>query len=383
MRCNICNAALGAPLFEAGSDQALTSLCELRPGRTRVWECAQCTHLCGEALPDTGAYYETDYRILLDHDDEDQIYETRGADIVYRTDHQVATLLHKVELTAGARLLDYGCAKASTPRRLLASRSDIEVHLFDVSAMYREHWLRFTSPERCAIHQTPPNWQHRFDIITSFFALEHIPAPQATVEHVASLLRDDGVFYGIVPDTFGNVADFVVIDHVNHFTARSLHVLLTNAGFVDVRIDADAHRGALVFTARKNGVPSRAPDAAAIRQRSRDLAAYWAGLDARIRASESASGQEPAAIYGSGFYGAYIASVLHAPERVLCFLDSSPYQQGKTLFDRPVLAPPRLPEQVRVLYIGLNPKIARKVVSEMDWLAKRQLKLVFLDEDVA
>lgn len=383
MRCNICNTSLGTPLFEAGSDQALTSLCELRPGRTRVWECPACTHLRGEEMADTSAYYESDYRILLDHDEEDQIYEKHGDNIVYRTDHQVTTLLAKVNLKPSARLLDYGCAKASTPQRLLGKRADLQVHLFDVSAMYQEYWQRFTSRERCAIHETPDTWQGSFDIITSFFALEHIPAPQDTLRHVASLVRDDGVFYGIVPDTFGNVADFVVIDHVNHFTTLSLHMLLKAAGFSDIRIDADAHRGALVFTARKSGPPSPAPDATPLRKQSHELAAYWAGLDGRIRANEAAHTGSPAAIYGSGFYGAYIASVLKAPQNIQCFLDSSPYQQGKTLFGHPVLAPTNLPANVRVLYIGLNPKIARTVIAGMPWLAERQLKLVFLDEDKA
>ena len=69
---------MGEPIFAASSQHALTSLCEVRPGRARVWACSACGHLRGEELPDTGAYYESDYRILLNHDDEDQIYEVRG-----------------------------------------------------------------------------------------------------------------------------------------------------------------------------------------------------------------------------------------------------------------------------------------------------------------
>lgn len=382
MHCNVCHTKLGAPLYEAPSDHALTSLCELRLGRVRVWLCPTCGHLRGEALPDTHDYYDSNYRILLDHEDEDQIYSVQGEHIVYRTDHQVDTLLSKLDLPSGARLLDYGCAKASTPRRLLVSRPDLQVHLFDVSDMYVRHWQQFVSEGRWAMHDTPVEWQGRFNVITSFFALEHIPEPLDTIRRISALLADDGVFYGIVPDTFGNVADFAVIDHVNHFTDVSLHTLLRYAGFTDIHVDADVHRGALVFMAHKVGTPSLCPDLAASLAASHRLADYWIALGDRICAAEVNHADLPAAIYGSGFYGAYIASLLGKLDQVEFFLDASPFQQGKTLFGKSILPPSELPGHIRVLYIGLNPKIARATVAGMDWLCGRNLELVFLDEEV-
>lgn len=380
MHCNVCHTKLSEPLYEAPSDHALTSLCELRLGRVRVWLCPSCGHLRGEALPDTHDYYESNYRILLDHEDEDQIYSVQDGHILYRTDHQVATLLSKLDVPNGARVLDYGCAKASTPRRLLTSRSDLQMHLFDVSDMYLGHWQQFLSQERWAMHDTPAEWQGYFDVVTSFFALEHIPDPLETVRSIGALLSNSGVFYGIVPDTFGNVADFAVIDHVNHFTDVSLHTLLTGAGFTDIYIDADSHRGALVFTAHKTGSPSQCPDLVSSLTASRQLADYWTTLGDRICAAEAAGNGLPAAIYGSGFYGAYISSVLDAPDQVEFFLDASPFQQGKKLFGKAILPPPKLPAHIRLLYIGLNPKIARAAVAEMGWLQGRNLQLVFLDE---
>ena len=380
MKCNVCEAALGAPLHESASPQGLTSLCELRQARTRVWLCPQCAHLRGEELQDVEQYYESEYRILLDQDDEDQIYETHGERIVYRTDHQVATLLAKLQLPRDARLLDYGCAKASTPQRLLATRPDLQVHLFDVSRMYQRYWDRFVAPERQAVHETPAAWAGSFDAVTSFFSLEHIVQPARTAAHIASLLKPDGVLYGIVPDTFGNVADFVVVDHVNHFTAPSLHRLLADAGFRDIAIDSGAHRGALVFRASRSGSATPAPDIAPVSDAARKLARYWDGMGQRIRAAESASGDAPAAIYGSGFYGAYIVSTLAAPARLRCVLDRSPFRQGKQLFGLPILAPEACDPAVRTLYVGLNPSIARAAIAEMAWIRERGIRVVFLDE---
>jgi SAM-dependent methyltransferase len=385
MLCNVCNSPVGDPIFSSRSDTALTSLCEQRPGRVRVWSCSHCGHLLGDQLPGTEDYYASDYRILLDHDDEDQIYELRDGRIVYRTDHQVDVLLATIDLPPDALLLDYGCAKASTPNRLRASRPDLQVHLFDVSDMYVDHWNRFVPPERTAVHVTPEAWASRFDVVTSFFALEHIPKPLATVEKIAALLKHNGLFYAIVPDTFGNVADFVVIDHVNHFTCPSLQTLLRLAGFTDIRIHSTVHRGALVVVARK-GIDASATQSSALTDsldsvlaESKALAAFWSELDERIRAAESSHGGSECAIYGSGFYGAYIYTTLKDPARVRCFLDQSPFQQGKMLFGKPIISPQSLPADLHLLFVGLNPRIARQTIAQLGWPAERNLSFIFLD----
>jgi SAM-dependent methyltransferase len=378
--CNVCGDPLGAPLYDAGHEQALTSLCEPRGGRVRVWGCAGCGHLLGEPLPDTPGYYAHDYRILLDADDEDQIYEVRDGTVVYRTEHQVDVLRRKLALGPGTRLLDYGCAKASTPRALLRATPQLQVHLFDVSDMYRAHWEKVAPPERCAVHRTPEGWAGRFDVVTSFFALEHIPEPRESIRAIASLLADDGALYLVVPDTFGNPADLVVIDHVNHFTAPSLHRLLHDAGFRSIEVDADSHRGAFVVVARRRGPERPAPDAAETLERATALARYWSTLGERLRTEEARlADDEPVAIYGSGFYGAWIATALSRPDRVRCFLDRSPFQQGKTLFERPVVAPEALPDGVRTVFVGLNPRIARGALAGQPWLERRATRLAFLD----
>lgn len=380
MLCNVCNTRLGDPVYNPESPERLTSLCSTRDGSARVWSCPACGHLRGDELADTAAFYDVEYRISLDHEDEDQVYEVQGENIVYRTEHQARTLLARLNLPQGALLLDYGCAKASTPRHVLRERPDLQLHLFDVSEMYLAHWERLVAdPQRRATYRTPASWVGRFDVVTSFFALEHIPAPQEMVRHVASLLNEDGIFYGIVPDTFGNVADFLVADHVNHFTEPSLHRLLSDCGFTEISIDAGAHRGALVFSARRSGRATPPPALAPVLERSQRLAEYWQMLSDQLRAAEQQGGDAAAAIYGSGFYGAYIAKQLAHPERVRCFLDRSPFQQGKTLLERPVLAPEQLPAEVRTLYVGLNPAIAREALRDASWLDAERVRLVFLD----
>lgn len=379
--CNICGGALGRHIFEARSRRSLTSLCTLRDGRVRVWHCDACGHLQGEPLADERHYYETEYRILLNDVEEDQIYEIADGTPVYRADHQTRTLLEKLSLPNNATLLDYGCAKGTMASRLRSHRPDLNVCLFDISPLYRDHWQSVVSDDCQAVGDAPLEWTQKFDFVTTFFALEHVAAPVATVRKMAALLTDRGTLYGIVPDVFGNVADLVVCDHVNHFTASSLHRLLAGAGFASISIDDKAHRGALVFLASRYGKRATPPDLDAVAARARFLASHWKRVDDRIHSVEKSLRGKPFAIYGAGFYGSYVLNAMDDVGGVRVVLDASPFRQGESLFGIPIIRPELLPRDVCDVVIALNPATARQAVDGMSWLKSRGIRPIFLDGD--
>ena len=379
MICNICGAELDAPLYAANDSKSLTSLCEIHPAPTTVWFCAECTHLSSRALSDNDSYYETTYKISLNTEDEDQIYEKNGDKIIYRTQYQADVLLGKLDLPPGSRIIDYGCAKSATMNHVLASRPDLDLHLFDVSEMYIPYWDRIVPADHRATFEIPIAWRGTMDAVTSFFVLEHIPQPGDALKEMASLLNSNGVLYGIVPDTLSNPADFIVVDHVNHFTVPSLHLALKRAGFSGIEIDTKAHRGAMIFTARKTGSETTLQSVKTVTRAIKELAAYWNDASNVISNAESENGK--AAIYGSGFYGAYIFSRLRKPELIECFLDQSPFLQGREMFGKKIINPEDMPDDIDLVYVGLNPMIARDIISTMPWLSKRGRRLVFLDRE--
>ncbi|MEQ8480930.1 MAG: class I SAM-dependent methyltransferase [Hoeflea sp.] len=384
-RCPVCHSNEMVPVYHSGTKTSLSSLCQILPGAKIVSYCSECGHLAGTGVVDTDQFYETDYRILLDDDEEDQVYEIRGDEIISRTDHQMAVLHGKAGLAANIRVLDYGCAKAAMARRITRGVPGIDMHLFDVSHMYETFWDKFVAREKQAVHRTPEAWDGRFDLVTSFFAFEHIPDPKASIAHVARLLKPGGLFHMIVPDVTGNAADFIVIDHVNHFTRSSVARLMTDSGFGEIDIDTTSYRGALIVTGRKTGTPPSAPvndaEKAEVLAQARELAQFWSTAADRIRASEpEENGSGGSAIYGSGFYGAFIHANLKRPEAVACFLDKSPWQQGKSLFDTPIMAPADLPGNVDTVYAGLNPAIAHQVMNSQPWAGREGLRVVYLQD---
>lgn len=384
MNCNLCGTPLSDKIYDSGDALSLTSLCTVHDGRTEVYVCGCCAHVQSAAMADIDAYYDDSYDILVDSEEEDQIYEVVAGRKVYRTEHQVKVLRDKLALTTGTRILDYGCAKSATLRTLASQIPGLEVHLFDVSDRYRPFWDKFIPRERGATFELPADWQDRFDVVTSFFSLEHMAQPQDALRKIAALLKTGGTFYGIVPNVLSNTADLIVVDHVNHFTPPSLAWLLRANGFEVQDISDSVHRGALVFVARKlaqaaGAQPAAQDEVQAIVDRARHIADFWQQAGARVQAFEQTLGADaPVALYGAGFYGAFIASWLRQPQRIRYVIDQNAFLQGRQLHGAPVIAPADLPSDISTLLIGLNPAHARQIVGEIPAFAGRSLNCFYL-----
>lgn len=386
MKCNVCDSPLAKLIYDPQNNVSLTSLCRIQDGSIRVFACTTCGHIQTNEMENLEDYYSESYTILLNSEEEDQIYKIIDGQPLYRTTHQVNTLFAKVGkdfLQSNQRILDYGCAKSSTMKQLVTHGVDAQIYLFDVSDMYISYWKSFLSDDRWATYQIPDHWLQSFDLVTSFFALEHIADLQLSLEQVKQCLKPGGSFYFIVPNTFTNPSDFIVADHVNHFTHASLSYMLTKNGFTDLNIDDQAHFGAFVVMAKleNNPNPVITTEAAAIStalQQAQTIANYWGGLNDKIRAFESLHSQQSAVIYGSGVYGSFILSSLQNRQNIRCFIDRSPYQQGQTILDKPVIAPQAVDKDVKVMYVGLNPQISQQAIADVEAFASLKCEYLFL-----
>lgn len=370
-QCNVCGTILPAPLYDSGASASITSLCRIVDLPTRVRQCCFCSHVQTDAVFDSSIYYQKEYDILVESEEEDQIYVVIDGTPVFRAEHQAATLLDKLEPKSGARMLDFGCAKSGTYRKLSTLRPDLELHFFDVSDRYTEFWSLFAKPGRCAVGEIPDAWNASFDIVTSFFAFEHIATPVDSLRTAAALLKPGGRFYCIVPNILTNPADFVVVDHENHFTEASILALAREAGLEGIEIDGSSHRGAFVVIGTKS-VQQSIPAATErmVLRGEHDVAKlgdFWSGAAERVRAFEAAlDSHDPIAVYGAGFYGTFITAALIEPERVRCYLDQNPFLVGRLLSGKwPVIHPSELPDDVTVLLVGLNPIQARTIIDSL------------------
>jgi SAM-dependent methyltransferase len=400
-QCNVCQNELTKPIYSSGMPHSLTSLCDIIPGYTMVYFCTCCGHVQTNQLENTDQFYDTDYKILIDSEDEDQLYAIKDGVKIYRGEHQANTVLSKVDIPRGAKILDYGAAKGHTIRKLLEKRSDLIPHVFDVSDMYKSFWDKFVPSSNQACYETPASWNGRFDLITSFYVAEHVVNLESYFLAITNLLAPGGTLFFTVPNILANVADFLVVDHVNHFTWASLRNLLAGLELENITIDDKSHDSAFVVTARKPQeefyrlkvfAPENqqnlwtASDEAGnphlqLKHTIDRMANYWRRAQQEIVNFErSRSKAEPAAVYGSGFYGAYITSCLEQPESVSHYLDANPYRQGKQLFGKQVIAPGMLPDSTRLIYVGLNPRIAKEAMARVPGWEHRSPDFFFLPE---
>ena len=376
--CNVCGHLLEEKVYEVPASKSLTSLAVAASNPTDVYFCNNCAHLQTAEYGNESEYYDVSYNILTDSDDEDQIYLVRDGKPNYRTEHQVSTLISKVNIDDDIQILDYGCAKSSTMAKLLMTHENADVYLYDISANYVPFWSKFLDQSKWSVYITPEYWLGKFDLVTSFFSLEHISNLSDAISKVKTLLKKGGTFYAVVPNFLTNIADMIVVDHPNHFTESSITYLLVSNGFTIESIDAEAHRGALVITAKlgtSNLEPVRKVNNY---EKAVEIARFWSNSSSKITEFENENKGLAAAIYGAGFYGAFLAANITETNSLRFIIDQNPYLHGKSFFGKKVISPNELPDDIEVIYVGLNPKYAKSIIEGISSFSKRNLKYFYI-----
>jgi SAM-dependent methyltransferase len=371
---------LGDPALDLAAPALTTANLRL-DAPTQVYVCETCGHLQSPEPADLAAYYDTHYKISLDSEEHDQLYEMRDGVPVYRTDRQAEVVLEKARPGHGARVLDYGAAKAQTLQKVLARRPDIAPHVFDVSDDYRPSWSAWLSEDSAASYTVPEAWRGRFDLVTSHYVLEHVADPVGALRGLASLLAPGGRLFFSVPDWSQNTGDLLVADHINHFTAASIRRLAREAGFVVEDLDAGVLPSAFAVTCHAGDPAPPTPkteidDATA---HARAVADALAKACAKLDQAFEANLGRATAVYGAGFYGAFLLTRMAGRITPSCCLDNNHHLWGGTLFDVPVAAPDALPADVDVVYVGLNPARARQIAASVPALQRPGLDLFFIE----
>lgn len=375
--CLVCGSSGLVPLLRLSQGLTITSLCKTIEGRVSSFFCRACGHVQTTPLPNLAEYYADNYQILAQSAEEDQLLTLANGKLAYRLQHQAETLLESLEIPPGAKILDYGCAKAETLRRICQARQDLVPFCFDVSDDYAGFWKTFVPEGNWSTHRAREEWDSFFDFVTTFFALEHVERPKEFLGEIRRLLRPGGKVYGIVPNLLTNTADLVVADHVNHFTVPSLERLLRDCGFSGIEISDEKHPGALLFIAENSeGRGNTLSGDTRLEEQVMEIAKYWEGYVGNVREFEDGHPNEGGvAIYGSGFYGSFIYASLREPSKVRYFVDQNPYRQKTLHLGIPVIPAEEITPDLEVLYVGLNPRIAKEAIEAVEALQSRELAI--------
>ena len=382
MNCRVCDCPIGEVALSLPAP-GLTSLTTPLDAPTEVAICEACGHCQSPDPTALEAFYDNEYKISLQSDDFDQLHGMENGQPVFRTDRQVQVLLGLVDLAHGARVLDYGAAKAQSTRALLAKRPDLQPYVFDVSDDYRLHWQGWLPEGHGATYQLPAEWQGRFDLITTYFVLEHVAEPTEHLQQLRNLLAPGGRLFLIVPDSLANIGDVLIVDHVNHFSRSSLRRACMLAGLRVDHFDDTTFTGGLALSAYADP-EARGPEAdeigAAVSGFKR-ACEHWRQTRAVLRGQVATRAGAPLALHGAGFYGSFVLQQVGADADIPVVLDANPHLQGDTFSGKTVIAPSQLPDEIKTVIVALNPGIARRVVGDGSLYGRRGLDLIFLDAE--
>lgn len=368
MKCNICNSE-EIELIYKSNDGSISSICELNKNNIYIYFCNNCTHVFTDFKMDCANYYNNDYNILTQSEDEDQLYKIVDNKNIYRTEHQANLLINEFDLTKSTKILDFGCAKSGTMKSI-SFKTGIKPFLYDISDKYISFWNEFTEEVNCAIYKIPKDWNNKFSVITSFFSLEHIPNPVNAVKDIHGLLNENGLLYFIVPNVLVNIGDLMVNEHINHFTYDSIRYLLETNGFKVKKIDNKSYYGSIIVVAKKeinlNNTFKKEILNNKIKLEIIDIADFWKNIDKKIIEIEEEINSKRFAIYGSGFYGSLIYSKLKNKDNFQYFIDKNPHRQNVKLFGYDIVDYSRLTDDVTNIIVGLNPNSAKDIIKDMN-----------------
>jgi len=370
-------------IYRSNSSDSITSLSTFIKGETNIYLEQDIVHLFTEPVYNTELFYDTEYNISINSFEEDQLYSFDGKEKKYRIEHQIDQLIKKIEIKENSKILDYGCAKGSAMQHLVNRELNLNVFLYDVSEQYKPYWKTITKEENCFTYQIPSIYENSFDIITSFFVLEHVLDPLDIFKHCHQLLKDDGVFYFIVPNVYSNFADFLLVDHTHHFSENSLAYYLAQVGFSVQEIDNESHNGAFIVIAKKTNQFSKSPKFEIRKAEDALLIAnYWVNLKNVIKHFCENNSTKRIAIYGAGVYGNYVFSMLDNTENVICFIDQNKFLHHKTIKEKQILYPSeiigKLEREIDVIFVALNPISAKKSIESIPEFFGKSFEFFYL-----
>jgi 2-polyprenyl-3-methyl-5-hydroxy-6-metoxy-1,4-benzoquinol methylase len=166
----------------------------------------------------------------MNNADERHIIDTEIRDEAELYNHlmHMATYKFALKFVEGKRTLDYGCG-TGYGSHMLASVAD-NVTAVDVSNVAIEHAKNIFSANNLAFKTISGLSDEKFDVITSFQVIEHVPDDKEYLKNLKSLLNPGGCLIISTPDKNNRLFKFIQkpwnIFHLKEYSYKSFNNLL-------------------------------------------------------------------------------------------------------------------------------------------------------------
>jgi 2-polyprenyl-3-methyl-5-hydroxy-6-metoxy-1,4-benzoquinol methylase len=147
-------------------------------------------------------------------------------------------------MAPGRRLLDFGGGLGFFAA--MARDQNWDAYSFDISQEATRRAQVMVGTDR-AVQSLSELGAVKFDVVTAWCVIAHASDPLVVLRNIRSVLAPDGIAWITTPNFgfqrfaaslrqyLGRPADFAREDHIFHFTAAALRILLDNVGLCDLR----------------------------------------------------------------------------------------------------------------------------------------------------
>jgi len=365
-KCKVCDSAALEEILHFDELHRVTSDClPFRQGG----RLAVCT-LCGAAqaladgkwLSDIAEIYGK-YEIYHQSGGvEQQVFDSESGRLRRRSDVLLDRVFSQPNVPNSGKVLDIGCGAGGT-LRTFAERGRWILH----GAEMDERNLPLLAPipgfqklYTCDAKEIPDT----FEIITMVHSLEHVLEPTDLLSDLRGKLAPDGRLVIQVPNAALNPFDYVVADHMIHFSPDPLANLLRRSGFVVEYLSTAWIPKEISVVARVAMEPLTVNWKAA----SADVVGQVGWLRELVKEAKTiAEGPDsvPFGLFGSSIAAAWLWQAVR--DRVTFFVDQDSSRVGKEYLGLPVLSPSQVPPGA-IVFVPLAPQLAGIIEQQLQGL---------------
>lgn len=184
---------------------------------------------------DTAAFYRTQYKELYGSDKVPTDELMRRRDV--HAAHRLEFLSRNAEIPGGGSVLEIGCGSGN----FLGLLKQHDCQCFGIEPSLGDAEMarnRLGITVYTEVFEKVEFEENKFDLIALFQTLEHIMHPVDSLRRMGRLLKDDGILYIEVPNTYSNYRrlyfrpdHYFRSAHPFSFSMNTLNVMLVKAGF--------------------------------------------------------------------------------------------------------------------------------------------------------
>ena len=378
--CQICRDSHLNRFPEFSTLPRITSDC--RPFRkgSELAFCGSCGAI--QKLPspqwfaDIGDVYRDYYAYFQAEGAEQIVFDARTGQVRFRSDVLLERLAEAIPVKDVGAALDIGCGTGVTLMSLSSRFPRYRLFGQDLDRRNEERLRRIPCFE--GLHTAAPrDVPGIFDVVTLIHSIEHFPEPLAVLASIRSKLAGDGVLLVEVCDVERNPFDLLIVDHLMHFSAHTLRLIIEEAGLGVSILARDWISKELSCVAQAADGVIRKPGAHDARVVSAMVSRSLDWLRQMVDAARSSVNRfGKIGIFGTSIAGTWLAGSI--PQGCAFFVDEDPNRVGRTHMGKPILAPQDVDDGSAV-FLALTPAVADTIAGRLQGLPIRLIRPPAID----